>query len=134
MWKLITRSIIALLLVAPTHPLYAVEGGEGASLYVELGQPLVVNIFTHDSVHFVRATIQLKLTDPALAPTVQMHLPAIRHSLVMFLSDRSLFEFQTTAGKRKLRDDALTAVRQAVKEAMGTAAIDTIFFTSLMLQ
>lgn len=134
MWNLTKRLLFALLLSVSSHPLYAVESGGTASLYVELGQPLVVNIFTHDSVHFVRATIQLKLTDPALAPTVQTHLPAIRHSLVMFLSERSLFEFQTTAGKRKLRDDALTAVRQAVKEAMGTAAIDTIFFTSLMLQ
>lgn len=114
----------------------AVAGGEGesASLYVELGQPLVVNVFSQDSVHFVRATVQLKLTDPTLAPQVSLHLPAIRHSLIMFLSERALFEFQTTAGKRKIRDDALAAVRQVVKEQTGTAAIDSIFFTSLMLQ
>lgn len=134
MMKTLSRLLCSIVAASLLSPAFAQGEGEVASLYVELGQPLVVNVFTQDSVHFVRATVQLKLSDPSLAPQVKAHLPAIRHNLIMLLSDRALFEFQTTAGKRKIRDDALASVRQVVKEQTGTAAIDSIFFTSLMLQ
>lgn len=102
--------------------------------YVGLGNPIIVNVFTRDTVHFLKVTAELKLKDANQADNVRTHLAALRHSLIMLFSDKAYFELTTVAGKTKLRTDALETVRKVMKEQTGDAVIDDIFFTSLVLQ
>lgn len=108
--------------------------GEGAQLFVQFEKPLIFNVFSEDSVHFVRVTIQIKLTDPVFAPQVQANMTPIIHNLLLLLSEQPYFQYQTVAGKKKVRDEALALVRQVVKEHVGKPVVDNIFFTSLVVQ
>ena len=114
----------------------ASDGGEGdgSQLFVKLEKPLIFNVFSEDSVHFVRVTIEIKLTDPHFAPQIQANLTPIIHNLLLLLSEQPYFQYQTVAGKKKVRDEALALVRQVVKEQVGKPAVDNIFFTSLVVQ
>lgn len=114
----------------------ASDGGEGAGpqLFVKLEKPLIFNVFSEDSVHFVRVTIEIKLTDPVFAPQIQANMAPIIHNLLLLLSEQPYFQYQTVAGKKKVRDEALALVRQVVKEQVGKPAVDNIFFTSLVVQ
>ena len=133
-------SHIALLLsLLPLTPVYAQEGGgEGQatekSNYVALDGPLVVNILTQESIHFLQITVEFKLKDPAKAATVTTHMAPIKDGLIMLLSDKTYFELQTIEGKQKLRSEALTTVQKILKQKSGDTTIENIFFTSLVVQ
>lgn len=128
------------ILMTIVHPVRASGGGggdgeaDGAQLFVQLEKPLIFNVYSEDSVHFVRITLQIKLTDPKYAPQVQANLAPIVHNLLLLLSDQPYFQYQTVAGKKKVRDEALAVVRQVVKEHVGLPVVDNIFFTSLVVQ
>lgn len=102
--------------------------------YVALDTPIIVNIFTRDTVHFLRVTAEFKLSKPELAGTLKAHLAAIRHDLILLLSEKRYFELTTVQGKTRLREEALTAVQQIMKEQTGESVVEEIYFTSLVLQ
>jgi flagellar FliL protein len=130
--KLILISLAYIMLL----PLQAI--GESTNSvqqsYVSLGEPMVVNVLSHDSIHFLQVTTEFKLKDPAKAEVVQTHLAPIRHHLIMLLSEKKFFELQTVEGKRKLREEALKTVQNLLKEKTGDTTIENIFFTSLVVQ
>lgn len=133
----VAHVVLALVLAFGSQHVAAVGGGAvavEASDYVALDSPMIVNVFSRDTVHFVKATAQFKLKNPALAGAVKTHLPALRHTLLMLMGDRPYFELTTLAGKTRLRDDALEAVRQFMLENTGDPTIESVLFTSLVLQ
>lgn len=119
------------------HDLAQAAAGSGEAQvrdYVALDSPIIVNIFTRDTVHFLRVTAEFKLSKPELASTLTAHLAAIRHDLILLLSEKRYFELTTVQGKTRLRQEALTAVQQIMKEQTGEAVVEEIYFTSLVLQ
>lgn len=111
------------------------EGTENAPQdYVSLGEPMIVNVLSNDSIHFLQVAVELKLKDPALAEAVQLHTPAIKHQLIMIFSEKKFFEMQSIDGKKKMRDEALKAVQDFLKDKTGDTTVENIFFTSLIVQ
>ncbi len=117
------------------------EGKEGhaeASTYVSLAPPFVVN-FQDEKKHtkFLKAEISVEVNTAKAQEAMTLHTPAVRNSLVMLLS-RQVFEALTTGeGKEKLRADALTAVREVIKQQAGdkvAEGIKDLFFSSLVMQ
>lgn len=104
------------------------------SEFVAIDTPMIVNVFTRDTIHFAKATVQFKLKNPMQAGTVKTHLPALRHTLLMLMADRPYYELTTIAGKTRLRQQALEAVRQFMLENTGDPTVEEVLFTSLILQ
>jgi flagellar FliL protein len=132
------RFCLLLLLAAAPLPVALGSGGgssEGAPQdYVALDTPIIVNIFTRDTVHFLKLTAEFKLKKPELAAAVKTHLPAIRHDLIMLLSEKRYFELTTVRGKTLLREEALAAAQHVMEQQTGDTSIEQIYFTSLVLQ
>ena len=124
-----------LIALSLSMPSLSAESGSGeAQDYVSMDAPFVVNLFSRDTVHFVKFTTQFKLKNPALAGNLKTHFPAIRHGLIMLVSDKPYFEMTTVAGKAKLRDEALEVVRNIMLEESGDPTVESIYFTSLIVQ
>lgn len=102
--------------------------------YVALDSPIIVNVFTRDTVHFLRVTAEFKLSKPELASALQAHLAAIRHDLILLFSEKRYFELTTVQGKTRLRQEALATVQQIMKARTGESVVEEIYFTSLVLQ
>lgn len=112
----------------------AESGTDEARDYVALDSPIIVNVFTRDTVHFLRVTAEFKLSKPELAGALQTHLAAIRHDLILLFSEKRYFELTTAQGKARLRQEALAVVQQIMKEQTGETVVEEIYFTSLVLQ
>lgn len=125
---------IVIALSVCTSSIGAEGGGGEAQDYVAMDAPFIVNLFSRDTIHFIKFTTQFKLKNPALAGSLKTHFPAIRHGLIMLVSDKPYFEMTTVAGKAKLRDEALEVVRNIMLEESGDPTIENIFFTSLIVQ
>ncbi len=129
---LIPFLVIVLLCHAPST--LAVEEVEKNLAYVSLDGPLVVNIFSQDRVHFMQITTDFQLKDAALAPIFELHMAAVKHSLMLLFSEKRFFEMKTIKGKLQLRKDALKAAQQVMLDKTGDTMVKNIFFTSLILQ
>jgi flagellar FliL protein len=132
------RTKVACLLLAVLSLLmpyaHAVEGAAGPEDFIAIEHPIVVNVLSSDQLHFLRFTTQFKLSDPALADNVKLHMPALKDALILLLSEKKYFEVTTANGKQQLRDDALAHVRKVMRDLTGDPTIESIFFTSLVVQ
>ena len=129
-----TLPLLVIILLCHTASVFAIEDTEESLAYVSLDSPLVVNIFSHDSVHFMQVNTDFQLNDVSFAPIFELHMAAVKHSLMLLFSEKRFFEMKTIKGKLQLRKDALKAVQQVMLGKTGNTTVKNIFFTSLILQ
>jgi flagellar FliL protein len=124
------------------------EGGEGESegedeeedaepsqaLYVPINPAFVVNFVDGGKARFLQITMELMTRDPEIPAHVETHLPAIRNNLVMLFSSQTYDNISTLEGKESLREEALTVVQEILEEETGNAGVETVYFTSLVMQ
>jgi len=101
-------------------------------LYHELPPSLVSNLQT--GAKYIRCDIQLMTHDEGYLEEINLHAPALRHELLMLVSDQQGTELKTPKGKENFRKAALKAVRGVIKELTGEEMIDDLFFTSYFVQ
>ncbi|WP_126454167.1 flagellar basal body-associated FliL family protein [Sulfuriflexus mobilis] len=131
------RNLLALfLLFLFTTPLYASSGGSSssASPYLSFQAPFVVNITDKGRMRFLQVAVQLKLADPNQGAELLAHEHALRHYLIMLLSDQEASKLYSVAGKEALRKSALQEIKKAIKEHANHVQIEDIFFTSFIIQ
>jgi flagellar FliL protein len=104
----------------------------GPPTYYELAPSLVANLGAGGK--YVRCEIQLMTRDPERLADIVLHAPAIRHELLMLLSEQDGGTLHAPAGKEALRDRALATVQGLMRELTGHEAIETIFFTAFFVQ
>jgi len=126
--------LLTAILLCQASFVLAVEDTAGTSGYVSLDEPLIVNIFSLNNVHFMQIKTDFQLKDTALAPLLERHMAAVKHSLLLLFSEKRFFEMKTIQGKLQLRKDALKAVQQVMLDKTGDTTVKNIFFTSLILQ
>ncbi len=130
-------SMICLMLtpiVAKTAQTESSGSETGKDTYFEIKEPLIVNVLSADSIHFLQITTEFKLKNSNMAPLVEMHMAPIKHNLIMLFSDKKFHELQSVNGKRKLREEALKVVQDVMRDKTGDTSIENIFFTSLVIQ
>lgn len=120
-----------------------------AAIYYPLKPSFTVNYDVNGRQRFLQAELTLMYRDPALLATLELHMPALRNSLVMLLSSQVFDDLQTAEGKENLRLAALTAVQDIIaQEARASAAkakdkdakkpsqanVEQVLFTQFVMQ
>jgi flagellar FliL protein len=107
----------------------------GPALYVALDPPFVTNFEAEQLVRFLQVTVQVMTHDPATVELVKANDPIIRNDLLLLFSNQKYADIATRAGKERLRDAALGAVRRVVTVAGGNGErVDAVYFTSFVMQ
>ncbi|MCU7916273.1 MAG: flagellar basal body-associated FliL family protein [Candidatus Thiodiazotropha sp. (ex Gloverina cf. vestifex)] len=83
---------------------------------------------------YIRCDIQLMTKDEAFLEDLKLHGPAIRHTLLLLLSEQDGKTIKTPEGKEALRKKALSQVNKLMKEQAGKAGLDALFFTTFFVQ
>lgn len=130
----IYSGLLVVLLGCLANLAVAAGGGGPTSPYYSLKPPFVVNVVDGERVRHMQITTQLHATDIALVSHLESHKPAIQHALVMLFSGKSVGEIKTVQGKEKLRQEALAAVQQVMKDSIGDTIIDEVYFTEFIIQ
>jgi flagellar FliL protein len=102
--------------------------------YIPLDPPFVVNFSGDSDIRFLQITIEVGTRDPDAVERVKEQRPAIRNSLVMLFSGQDPLVLNTREGKEKLRTDALAEIQKVMKAETGKSAVETVFFTSFVMQ
>jgi flagellar FliL protein len=72
--------------------------------------------------------------DPLFEAQLELHGPAIRHTLLMLLSEQDGKVIRTPEGKENLRQQALTQLSSLMQELSGKQGPDGLFFTTFLVQ
>lgn len=122
--------LLALACTLP-YPLSAADPAAQPS-YFELKPSLVANL--PSGAKYIRCDIQLMTMDPERMADIQLHAPAIRHELLMLISDSDGEKLKTPQGKEDLRQKALDGVRKLMVKLTGKGSVDELFFTAFFVQ
>ena len=69
-----------------------------------------------------------------LEEAIQSHAPAIRNQLVLLFSGKTSQELTTLEGKQALQKEALTTIQTVLKDAAGLEGVESVLFTSFVMQ
>jgi len=95
----------------------------------------VVNFGTSGRIGYLKTDVSLRVSAAAV-DAVELHMPALRHELIMLLSNQSAESLAAPAEREALRLAALEAVRRVIAAAAGDAqaGVQDLLFTSFILQ
>ncbi len=100
--------------------------------YFSLEPSIVVNLRSGGK--FSRVDIQIMTLDEEQLENIKLHAPAIRHELILLLSDQDGKQLKTPDGKELFRKAALAATQKVIKELTGVDSINELYFTSFFVQ
>ncbi len=105
------------------------------SSYVSLGEPMVLNLTSKTKrLTFLQISADVLVSDSDVEDTIKTHVPAIRHSLILLLSERDAVDIKSTAKREEIRQQATTNVMALLAELSGNPADGEILFSSILVQ
>lgn len=130
------RSLFCLLLIAlfSVAPYSRGEESTSGQQYVDLYPPFIVNFGGKGRLRFFKAEVTVRLVDPSDAVLVENHMPYIRNDLVLLFSKQDSDTLSSREGKEKLRQDAMQAVKDILKQEEDNEVIDNLLFTNFIIQ
>lgn len=103
-------------------------------LYLPLDPAFVVNFRDDDSLRYLQVGVTLMSHDPDAISVAKNADPVIRDALVSLFSSKDYSIISDPAGRQKLQEQALAAVREIVQKRLGRPGIDALYFTSFVMQ
>lgn len=105
-----------------------------AELYLPMDPAFVVNFRDNDSLRYLQVGVTLMSHDPDAISVAKAADPVLRDSLVALFSNQNYSIISDAAGRQKLQQQALAAVRKIVQARLGRPGIDALYFTSFVMQ
>ena len=133
----IPLSIAVLLFMFSTH-IWAAEDEEVVEknpAYISLGKPMVLNLSSNKGrLTFLQLQADVLVNDSASEEMIKAHIPAIRHQLIVLLSEQSARDMKSSAKREKIRSIATAQVQELMAELGSSSKISDILFSSFLVQ
>jgi len=110
------------------------ESAKKPAIYYPLQPVFIVNFESQGRQRFLPAELNLMLRDEAVIAALELHMPAIRNSLVMLFSGQTYEDLQTAEGKELLRQQALLNVQEVLEKEIGKPGVEQVLFTNFVMQ
>lgn len=108
------------------------EGGEAAPAGAHLIKfdPLVVNIFEKNSIHYLKLQLELAVSTEEVIAEIETEKARLRDRLLFIFSDTTLREVLSTGGKALLKED----IQIAFNKILSKGKVTQIYFTDFTVQ
>ena len=106
----------------------------GNSAYVSLGDPMVLNLSGKRKLTFLQISADVLVRDSDTEEAVKIHVPAIRHSLIMLLSEQNAADIKSPGKREELRQVATANVKRLMTELSGESEIAEVLFSNILVQ
>ena len=105
-----------------------------SSAYVSLGDPMVLNLSGTRRLTFLQISADVLISDSDAQETVKTHVPAIRHSLIMLLSEQKASDIKSPQKREEIRQQATARVRSLIADLSGNDDVSDVLFSSILVQ
>jgi flagellar FliL protein len=110
------------------------EAAPKSSAYVSLGEPMVLNLSGGKRLTFLQISADVLLSDADAEDTIKIHVPAIRHSLIMLLSEQKAGDIKSPAKREEIRQQATARVKGLIADLSGNQDVSDVLFSSILVQ
>ncbi len=111
------------------------EKTEVAPSYVSLGKPMVLNLSTPGKrLTFLQLQADVLVKDDAAKEVVETHIPAIRHKLIVLLSEQQAADMKSPAKREEVRLQATNEIRDMLEEMSNNKDVEEVLFSSFLVQ
>ena len=106
------------------------------AIYHALKSPLVINFSQQSAgqVKYLQIKLKVMVRDQQILDAFILHLPAIRHELLLLYFSQNYDTLNTKAGTRALRKLTLETVNDMLAKQGLIRGIESVYFTSLIMQ
>lgn len=136
MQKFITYLTLVMLSICPAYA--ADEEEEEApveSSYVSLGEPMVLNLTSQTNrLTFLQISADVLVGNSDAEDMIKTHVPAIRHKLIMLLSEQDAAHIKSPAKREEIRQQATAEVIALIENLSGSREETEILFSSILVQ
>ena len=128
--------LAALLLTLTAGPATAEDEAAMASgpVYVDLGEPIMVNVYDEGVLHFVSVDVVALVSDPSGEIAIQDYMTPIRHDLMMLYSSQEYSALYQADTKRRLLGETLKVMQGILEKETGKPVVEEIFFNAFVIQ
>lgn len=106
----------------------------GETYYLPIDPPFIVN-FTHlGALRYLQISIEIMYPEQDIIERAVEHMPAIRNSLILLLSDQPYEKLSTLQGKEELRGEMVAAVNEIVFRDNAEQYSGEMFITNFVMQ
>ncbi len=102
--------------------------------YVDLKPAFTVNLAPDDPVGFLQISMQVLTFNDDVAKDLEKHKPLIRNNLLILFGKQDSAELRAAEGKDRLQQSALDIVQTVVNQHGSGGEVDSIYFTSFVMQ
>ncbi|MCP5149450.1 MAG: flagellar basal body-associated FliL family protein [Chromatiales bacterium] len=108
--------------------------GPAQAEYLKLHPDFVVNVRGGGRVRYLLATVQVMSRDAGILDAAKHHLPALRHELLLLLSEQTYDQLRGVESRKALQDAALTAVNGVLEREEASKQVEGLYFTNFVLE
>jgi flagellar protein FliL len=105
-----------------------------STAYISLGEPMILNLSGGKRLTFLQLSADVLISDADDEETIKSHVPAIRHSLIMLLSEQDAANIKSPAKREEIRQQATARVKGLIAELSGAENISDVLFSSILVQ
>ncbi len=134
MQKLILCATILLLGLTQAQAADDDEVASKSSAYVSLGDPMVLNLSGGKRLTFLQISADVLVSDADAESTIKTHVPAIRHSLIMLLSEQKAADIKSPTKREEIRQQATARVKGLMAELADSQDVSDVLFSSILVQ
>ena len=105
-------------------------GGRTRAYARFLRDAFVVNLTDNAGERYLKAAIQLELSDPDLLPVVKEIKPKLRDAVIGILTSKAVKDVSTTEGKQRLKEE----ISYRLNSYLSKGKILQVYFTEFVIQ
>jgi len=128
----------SLLLLCSTQAWSANDAEESEKLtsaYVPLGKPMVLNLSSKNKrLTFLQLQADALIKDENSEAIIKTHIPAIRHVLIVLLSEQDAIDMKSPGKREEIRSIATNQIKELMVELADNRDIADILFSSFLVQ
>lgn len=103
--------------------------------FVSLGKPMVLNLTTKGKrLRFLQLEASVLVRDEEAKQAVEANIPALRHQLIILLSEQSAEDMKTPSKRNDIRKIVTERVTETLDDLTGNKDVDDVLFTSFLIQ
>ena len=103
-------------------------------MYLDLAPAFVVNLESDSDVRYLQVEVTVMAHSAEDVELVKLHMPVVRHHLMLLFSSQEFSELRTIEGKEALQADALEVVQKVMKDVTGYPVVKGVYLPSIVGQ
>lgn len=97
-------------------------------------ETFTVNLQSEHSDQHLQTNLTLKVEDTGVTDLIKLHMPEVRNRILLLLSSKAASQITATDGKKELAAELLAEINQSFGEERSGKMVESVLFTSFVIQ